>query len=151
MPCLRSLDDLKKIMIDDLLLETHHRGSYIVLRCITPPDRMNAIMAIVEDETDDALLLQLYYQEPEADRAAEDFISNGVVLIVKEPYLRLMADGDCGIRVDHLSDIIFLSEDDELVPACWQPRIAEQDISAGVWKANGNDYFRQSKYYKAIE
>ena len=150
-PCIKSLFDLKKVMIKDLVVETHHRGNYLVLRSITPPDRMTAIMAIVEDETRDAIMLQLYYQEEENERAAGEILGEGVVLIVKEPYLKLMSDGDYGLRVDHLSDVIYLPKDDERVPNLWQVRFAEHNVSASAWKMKGNDYFKDSSYYAAIE
>ncbi|KAJ5198589.1 uncharacterized protein N7498_007706 [Penicillium cinerascens] len=104
-PSVLPLTDLKKIMIKDLTLETHHRGSYILLRTASQPDIMTAIMAIVEDEDNRALMLQLYNQEKEI---ATDCLTQGTILIVKEPYLKIMADGDCGIRVDHLSDVRFI-------------------------------------------
>ena len=150
-PCLSPFRDLTKVMIKDLLLETHHRGTYLLLRSITSPDRMTAVMAIVEDENKDVLMLQLYYQEEKNERAAEEILKEGTVLIVKEPYLKLMSDGDYGIRIDHLSDIIYLPMYDERVPNCWQPRFVEHNISASAWKTMGNDYFNKSKYYGAIE
>ncbi|KAF8850697.1 SET domain-containing protein [Acephala macrosclerotiorum] len=150
-PCLSPFSDLAKVMIKDLLLETHHRGTYLLLRSVTPPDRMNAIMAVVEDENKDVLMLQLYYQEVENERAAEEILKEGTVLIVKEPYLKLMADGDYGIRIDHLSDVTYLSMYDERVPNCWQLKFVEHNVSASAWKAKGNDYFNESRYYAAIE
>jgi hypothetical protein len=148
-PCLSPFCDLAKVMIKDLLLETHHRGTYLLLRAITPPDRMTAVMAIVEDEKKDVLMLQLYYQESENERAAEEILGEGTVLIVKEPYVKLMSDGDYGIRVDHLSDVIYLPMDDKRVPNHWQ--VTENPGSASAWKAKGNDYFNGSKYHDAIE
>jgi hypothetical protein len=35
-PCIVSYNDLSKVMIKDLYLETHHRGRYLLLRTITP-------------------------------------------------------------------------------------------------------------------
>jgi hypothetical protein len=150
-PCIKPLCDLKKVMIKDLLLETHHRGTYIVVKSLTPPDRMTAVMAVVGDENDDVLVVQLYNQEEEKDRAAEDILGEGTILIVKEPYLKMMSDGDYGLRVDHLSDVIFLPIYDERVPEVWQPRVLELDIAANAWKAKGNDYFNKYKYHEAIE
>lgn len=149
-PCISPLCDLTKVLIKDLLLETHHRGTSILLRSITPPDRMNAVMAIVEDENEDVLMLQLYYQEEENKRAAEDILGEGTILIVKEPYLKLMSDGDYGIRVDHLSDVIHLPMHDQRVPSRWQPRFAEYNMSVQVWKTKGNEHFNASKYHSAI-
>jgi hypothetical protein len=99
-------------MIKDLLLESHHRENYIMVRSITPPDRMTAVMAIVEDENGDVIMLQLYYQEEENARPAEDLLGEGTVLILKEPYLKLMSDGDYGLRIDHPSDLIYVPKND---------------------------------------
>jgi hypothetical protein len=104
-PCITPLPELKKVMIRDLRLETHHRGTYLLLTSITPPDRMTAVMALVEDEKKEVVMLQLYYQAEENERSAEEILPEGAVLIVKEPYLKVMADGGYGIRVDHVSDI----------------------------------------------
>ncbi|KAH8799851.1 TPR domain protein [Xylogone sp. PMI_703] len=150
-PCTKALRDLKKIMIDDLVLETHHRGNYLVLRSITPPDRLNAIMAVVEDENNDALILQLYHQEDEGGRSAEEILREGTVIIVKEPYLKLMSDGEYGIRVDHLSDTILLLEGDDRIPICWQSRFIEVDIPAEKLKERGNEAFNKSSYYDAVK
>lgn len=111
-PCFRSILDLHKVMIKDLLLESHHRENYIMVRSITPPDRMTAVMAIVEDENGDVIMLQLYYQEEENARPAEDLLGEGTVLILKEPYLKLMSDGDYGLRIDHPSDLIYVPKND---------------------------------------
>jgi hypothetical protein len=62
-PSVAAPSTLKGILIKDLTLETHHRGSYILLRAVTPTDRMTAVMAVVEDERGDVLMLQLYNQE----------------------------------------------------------------------------------------
>jgi hypothetical protein len=72
-PCLTSFCDLTKVMIKDLL-ETHHRGTYLLLRSVTPPDRMTAVTAIAEDENGDVFMLQLYNQEEENERAAEEML-----------------------------------------------------------------------------
>jgi hypothetical protein len=55
LPSIAPLGELKQTFINDLRLETHHRGKYLLLRSITPPNRMTAIMVIVEDERKDAL------------------------------------------------------------------------------------------------
>ena len=147
-PSVLPLTDLKRIMIKDLTLETHHRGSYILLRAASRPDIMTAIMVIVEDEDNRALMLQLYNQEKEV---ATDYLTQGTILIVKEPYLKIMADGDCGIRVDHLSDVRFFPAYDDLVPLSWRERVTEDDIAANDWKITGNGFFNKGSYSRAIE
>ena len=146
-PCTSPLNDLKQIMIDDLRLETHHRGSYIVLRTVTPPHRMTALMAIVEDVQEDVVRLQMYHQDK-----TEKLMEEGTILLLKEPYLKASAaDGGYAIRVDHLSDVIFLPKHDERIPNCWQPRLVEIVTSANEWKETGNAYFYKSEFREALD
>ncbi|KAJ5542819.1 hypothetical protein N7535_005243 [Penicillium sp. DV-2018c] len=148
-PCVRPFSELNKIMIDSLRLETHHRGRYLLLRTITPTNTMTAVMAIVEDEDGGVLVLQLYNQEEELSGAQT--LREGTVLVVKEPYVKVMADGNYGIRVDHLSDFRFIPEFDELVPLSWRKRVTEADVDASYWKAKGNEHFGQGNYRSAIQ
>jgi hypothetical protein len=147
-PCAVPLSDLNKTMIDHLLLETHHRGTYLLVRSVTPQNWMTAVMAIVEDEKGDVLMVQLYHQED----GTEDVIVEGTVLLLKEPFLKLMSDGNYGLRVDHLSDIVFLSADDERIPGSWRRGSAEQSGGAALaWKTKGNTHFAKSAHRSAIE
>ncbi|KAL3474787.1 hypothetical protein BJX99DRAFT_271504 [Aspergillus californicus] len=147
-PCVTALSDLKKTMIKDLTLETHHRGSYLLVRAVTPTDTMTAVMVIVEDEQADVLMLQLYNQE---DRLVADRLVEGSVMIVKEPYLKIMTDGDHGLRVDHLSDVVFLPVHDLRVPSSWRRQLTGSDTSANFWKTKGNDHFNKASYHLAID
>ncbi|KNG84245.1 hypothetical protein ANOM_007397 [Aspergillus nomiae NRRL 13137] len=147
-PCTRSVCDLQPIMIKDLRVETHHRDSYLLLRSVTPPDEMTAILAIVEDENGDVLMLQLYNQD--MDRPVEENLPEGTALIVKEPFLKLMSDGEYGIRIDHVSDIIFLSAFDERVPLCWRPQ-ERPNFDVDHWKMTGDEFCDNAKYQLAIE
>ncbi|KXX77904.1 Mitochondrial import receptor subunit TOM70 [Madurella mycetomatis] len=108
-------------------------------------------MSIVEDENGNHLLLQLYHQEEGTDGAAEDILVEGIAMIVEESYLKLTSDNGYGLRVDHLSDIIFLSADDERIPSRWQRRSAQRNHTAMAWKTRGNDYFGKPRYRTAIE
>lgn len=74
-----------------------------------------------------------------------------MVLILKEPYLKLMSDGNYGLRVDHLSDVVFLSANDERIPTSWQRESAALSGTALTWKAKGNDHFKSSRYRSAVE
>ncbi|KAK0717706.1 hypothetical protein B0T26DRAFT_854808 [Lasiosphaeria miniovina] len=146
-PCVAPLSALKKTMIDDLLLETHHRGTYLLVRAVTPQNYITAVMAIVEDEKGDVLMAQLYHQD---DGRAEDILVEGMVLIIKEPYFKLMSDGGYGLRVDHLSDVVFLAANDERIPSSWQQESAQQSATALAWKTKGNSHVKESSYRSAI-
>ncbi|KAL4920601.1 hypothetical protein BDW62DRAFT_176862, partial [Aspergillus aurantiobrunneus] len=147
-PCVIPLIDLKKAMIKDLTLETHHRGCYLLVRAVTPTDTMMAVMTVVEDEAANVLMLQLYNQEE--GLVTDGRLVEGTVMIVKEPYLKIMSDGDHGLRVDHLSDVTFLSAHDSRVPSSWG-HLAGKDCSADSWKIKGNDYFNKACYHLAID
>ncbi|KAL2839285.1 hypothetical protein BJY01DRAFT_250596 [Aspergillus pseudoustus] len=146
-PSVAALSTLKPIQIRDLTLETHHRGFYILLRAVTPADRMTAVMAVVEDERGDVVMLQLYNQEKEF--STDGRLIEGTAILVKEPYLKIMADKNYGIRVDHLSDVKFLPSDDPLVPLSWGHR-CEIDATANHCKTKGNNHFNKAEYYLAI-
>ncbi|KAJ6118364.1 hypothetical protein N7471_013831 [Penicillium samsonianum] len=148
-PCVSPFSKLNKVMINSLCLETHHRERYLLLRTITQTDTMTAVMAIVEDEDGSVLMLQLYNQEQELSGAQK--LREGTVLVVKEPYVKVMADGDYGIRVDHLSDVWFIPEFDDLVPFSWRKRVTQADENASSWKAKGSEHFDQGDYRSAIQ
>ncbi|KAK6810721.1 hypothetical protein RU639_013579 [Aspergillus parasiticus] len=144
-PCTSPLYDLEKIMIKDLQPGTHHRGTYLLLRSVTSPDEMKAITAIVEDEGGSVVLLQLHNWCRE--RQAQDILPESAVLIVKEPYLELISEMEYGIRVDHVSDVVFLGGCDERIPAGWQrPSLSIED-----WKRKGDDFLDDSDYHMASE
>lgn len=65
LPYITPVAELRRIATKDLQLETHHQGKYLLLQCITPPSHMKAIMALMKDESDEAIVLQLYQQEDE--------------------------------------------------------------------------------------
>ena len=122
-PCTNSVNDLKPIMISDMRLETHHRGKKIMLRVLTPPDRITAVMAIVEDKKGTAVLLQLYHQPDETIVPATEILNANMVYIVKEPFFKCVTDGTYSLRVDHPSDIIRLDGADDRIPSRWRPSI----------------------------
>lgn len=93
LPSVATFEKLKKIFLKDLKLQTHHRGSYITLRVVTPAVVMTAVMAVLEDEKGDGVNFQLYHQSDHRDRPAEDAVKLGSVCIIKEPYFKVMNDG----------------------------------------------------------
>ena len=145
-PCTKPFAELKSITISSLQLETYHRGTYLILRFLTPPYRMSAIMAVTEDEKGDAVKLQIYQQEDEEIRKVVNIINIGRIAVVKEPYYKAMGDGEYGIRIDHLSDIVLLHEADDRIPESWKPRIMAPDRSAESFKSPGNVTMGEGRY-----
>lgn len=150
-PCLAPLKDLKKVMFKDLLLETHHRGSYILVRSITEAEKMTAVVAIVEDEKKDAIPIQILNEKLCFHDGSVD---KGHILLVKEPYLTLTSVGEYGVRVDHVSDVLFIPLFDKMVPSAWREQLPEDETSqwmAGEWLRMGNKYLSRGKFYSATE
>lgn len=88
---------------------------------LTPTNRFNAIMAIVEDEEGTALLLQLYNQPDEEVVPAAQTLQSGRHYLIKDPFFkRTTSDNSYSLRVDHVSDIVLLDEDDDLLPTEWK-------------------------------
>lgn len=88
-PCILPAAQLKPIYISQMKLETHHRLHSIVVRLLTPPNRVTAIMAIVEDIEGTAVLLQLYHQAAEEVVPAAKIFTPGKLLLLKEPSSKL--------------------------------------------------------------
>ncbi|KAF2823717.1 hypothetical protein CC86DRAFT_354942 [Ophiobolus disseminans] len=150
-PCTTPLAQLTPTAIKHLRLETHHRGKYLFLSVITPPSRMNAVLALAEDDEDDVVLLQLYQQEAEDVRKATDVISVGTTLVVKEPYYKITAHGDYSLRLDHLSDLVHVDKNDSRIPKAWRPKKAGAEESVELFKSRGDAAVKDRKYWRAIQ
>jgi hypothetical protein len=146
LPCTTPLSQLTPITIRQLRLETHHRGKYLLLQAITPPNRMTGILVLGADVNEDAVILQMYQQEEEKLCATTEIVDTGTVLLVKEPYYKRAASGDYAIRVDHLSDVVRIEKRDPLFPECWTPRIYEIEETVESLKSQGDESVREGKW-----
>lgn len=149
-PSIAPLGALEKVLIKDLRLETHHRGQYIMLRVVTRPYKLTALVMVVEDETGDVVLLRLYHQGKELPFAL-NITRTSSVCIVKEPYLKTADTRNYALQVDHVSDLIWLSEDDERLPRHWYLQSMEPVKTANDWKMEGDADFESKKYDGTVE
>lgn len=111
---------------------------------------MTAVMVIVEDEKGHGVLLQVYQQEDTEYGLAEDVAQVGGVCIVKEPYFKTMSNGMYAIQIDHVTDIIWLAQDDERIPLCWALRASDVQETAKELKEQGNAALQIRDPNKAI-
>lgn len=150
-PCTSPINELRQVAIRNLQLETHHRGTYLILRSIAPPcRRMTAIMALMEDDNGDVLMVELHQQEDEIKRAAANIVNVGTILLIKEPFLKFIAAGEYVLRINHLSDAIYIRGDDARIPKAWKHQLIENEDSAESLKANGNLSIKKRRYWDAI-
>ncbi|KAL5323956.1 hypothetical protein ACEPPN_008498 [Leptodophora sp. 'Broadleaf-Isolate-01'] len=151
LPSTEPVHELTKTMISKLTLETHHRGSYLILRFFVPPIRVMGIISLAEDEAGDAVTLSLYQEECEDLRSAGEILKKGSVILLKEPYFKCVGDGGYGLRVDHPTDIVWLSNDDPRVPPAWRDSGNSGARSGDEWKQEGNAYMNEGKFKEAIK
>ncbi|KAM0716330.1 hypothetical protein Q7P37_007775 [Cladosporium fusiforme] len=124
-PCHLPPHALRKIPISDLKAEVHHLGSVLIVRRIGIIAQTWArLVAAVEDENGNTCFLTFYHHN--RDVPAEEFMPEGAVLAIKQPYLRVdhahVTEQDpkayflC-IRVDHPSDLVVLPVSDTSIPS----------------------------------
>ena len=149
LPSTASTHRLQEILISEMRLKTHHRGRKVYLRVVTPPGRFNALSTVVEDPAGTAVWLALYQVPLESQMAANKILFEGRICLLKEPFFRAAADGSYILRVDHVSDIQWLGEDDENVPVEWRQHfriiLTSQDI-----RQEGNEAVKQENWEVAV-
>ncbi|KAK2627525.1 hypothetical protein QTJ16_003491 [Diplocarpon rosae] len=148
LPSVAPVKSLKKMMIDDLTLETHHRGFYLLLRLFVPPLSITAVITLAEDETGDAVKISLYQQETADVRKSPEVLPKDTVILLKEPYFKIVGDGGYGLRVDHPTDIVYLSSDDPIFPQAWKKE--SSSLGAEDWKQRGNTNVQINNFRDAI-
>ncbi|OAQ98044.1 hypothetical protein LLEC1_04477 [Akanthomyces lecanii] len=142
------VDELQPMRITQMRLGEHHRGVKVFLRVLTPPNRINAILAVVEDLEGTAVTLQLYHQSPEAIAPSQDFIQVGRVLILKEPFFKCAADGTYSLRVDHLGDVVWMEPYDGRIPDLWKTTTPK--MSSEAIRMQGNEAVKKDCWAKAL-
>lgn len=135
--------------LKDLQLETHHTGKVLVLRLIATPKRISGITSIVEDEFGDVDQIWLYSQDPSFEPS--EVLPLGQIIAIKQPYYRVDDDGGFSIRVDHLSDLVSVTNTDSIVPLALAPTILETSKTASEWKEEGNRAYSAKLYSTAIQ
>lgn len=147
-PCTLSLRVLTPISISEMLLETHHRGRVAFLRVLTPPSLITALMAIVEDERGTAVTLPLYHQPKQQIVPGNEILWEGRVCAVKEPFFKCATDGSYSVRVDHVSDIVWLEQSDERVPQKWRKPAMATGGSKSI-RVKGNEAIKGRRWAEA--
>ncbi|KAI0875657.1 hypothetical protein GGS24DRAFT_515289 [Hypoxylon argillaceum] len=147
-PSVRLVDDLISIPISQMELQRHYRGKKVILRVMTPQIAMASNLAIVEDEDGTAVLLQLCNQQSRTTTDVEDLLRPNMVLIVKEPFLEFTGFGEHSIRLDHISDVVWLKNTDPRIPLKWKDQGSKTETSA-VIREHGNAAVQKKQWAKA--
>ena len=66
-------------------------------------------------------MLQLYQQDDKKDQPATSILKQNDIVLVKEPYFKVMANGQYGLCVDHVSGLVRVESCDKRVPGSGLP------------------------------
>ncbi|XWW98055.1 hypothetical protein V2A60_006051 [Cordyceps javanica] len=151
-PCTVPVDALKLMFISQLKSQRHHRGRKLIVRTCTPPvRRLHAIVAVVEDTNGDAILLYLHNMPTATTVPSPDTIlPEGTVCIIKEPLMKpKTTQTKYCIRVDHVTDIVFLDGVDKRVPDSWRKSVLSG--SSEEIRAQGNAHVKERNWSSALQ
>lgn len=145
-PCTLPMERLEPLTIADMRFERHHRGKRLTLRVLTPPDRVPALAAIVEDEIGKAVAIHLCQEPEEFVVPGNETLRKHRVCIVKEPFFRCGTNDVFVVQVDHVSDLIWLESSDERVPLQWRET---DERSSHEFRTQGNAAVKDEKWAEA--
>lgn len=148
-PCTVPTAELQKRLISELEFETRS-DSYIIVRVSDPAIEASFVMAIAEDEDGNVVLLRILR---EFHLCHGGRLDRGMVLLVKQPCLKWMAPKEYEIRVDHVSDVMFVPLFDERVPLSWRPDslMDVSDWSSEKLADMGDHLSSKGKLHLAVE
>ncbi|RFN54910.1 n-lysine methyltransferase smyd2 [Fusarium flagelliforme] len=145
LPCTKKLEDLTPMKLLDLRMETHHRGSFLLVRRVSPVAiSATSSWVAVQDKSQEAERLEMFLHKSQQGYDILDMASD---LIVKEPYYTLNNNGESTIRVDHPSDLIVteLSEHPESWRQAHDNTSSHSPPSAKEYKEKGNHALLRKK------
>lgn len=135
--------------IQDLVLESHHRGTVLLVRTFGRSLNVSTmqILTACEDENGGAEQVSIYHYN--FARWPDKRLPSNCVLAIKDPYYRSVINGrGLSLSVFHPSDIVFLDEGHPLFPQKWK-KVGKIPKDALQWKLSGNMAFQNKNYNKA--
>lgn len=142
-PSTASPGSLTKMHIKELQLETHHRGSYLILRTNVPPIKVaGVIISVMRDELHNMVMTSHHYVNAES-------LFLGGIFMIKEPYFTIRSDGDYHVRVDHVTDMIHVCAVSHWIPS----NLRTHDDSSSMtsdWKRKGDRELDHRNYIAAV-
>ncbi|THV03035.1 SET domain-containing protein [Dendrothele bispora CBS 962.96] len=157
------LDKLSPVLISEMLLHKVHKGKFLLCRVVTPMVKMVGVHTVIEDSSGSVLEISIY-NFPSTGlgfscESANALFPVGTIVAIREPTLKLgNRGGQPLIRVDSISDIIFLDQTD---PAYSEDRwsftlpaslSAQSSITCTVedFKKTGNLHFLRGEWLPAV-
>lgn len=143
----RRVDELTPLCLKDMMVNQVHKGKYLLCRIVGEPFYLTAISMLVEDEDGQIENVSVYNYTTSYDVDPCDVLPMNTVLMIKEPYLKIMIsnNSDFYIRVESPSDIVVL--DDHKIEK-WTPPPA--NLTYEQLNELGNKCFGKKDYRQAI-
>lgn len=121
------------MQLDQLRAETRHIKKVLLVRLTGDPQRFSGIVAPVADEEGGFELVSIPFADP--DLLPFEIMQKGTILAIKEPYFGMSVLNRYAVCVNHISDMVQLSDSDVRVPTAWRRAV---DRSAEQWKEAGD-------------
>uniref|UniRef100_A0A914QQ29 Tetratricopeptide repeat protein n=1 Tax=Panagrolaimus davidi TaxID=227884 RepID=A0A914QQ29_9BILA len=110
--CKMPFEKLEPIKLCEMKVPMVHNGKFLVAKVIGKPFAVIGVNALIEDLNGDVEEIALYNFRYNFDNL--DWIGVGIILIIKEPWLRYSSDDDTpSLWVDSPSDVIFVDPTDD--------------------------------------
>jgi len=110
-PCTVPVNELRHMRVPDLHIDTHHRGSLLILQRTSPvvKFRTHSWIVVKDQLSDESERLELHLHN---SWYGEDILESARHLALKEPYFTLNNDEEAVLWVDHPSDLVVLTDAD---------------------------------------
>lgn len=134
------ISKLKETSICDLQLFEVAKGKFIRGELITPPSVTVGVYTYLEDRNGDCVKLGLYNMIPsgkDKEMFAQMKFPVGASIVVSEPFYKIFADGELGIRVDSPDEISMIQD--------------ERTLSFDTIKEKGRVMVKSGDYLGALE
>lgn len=142
-PSTASPDCLAEMHIKDLQLETHHRGSCLLLMTYMKPIKVaGVIISLMRDEAYDMVITSHHYEDAEN-------LNLGDIFMIKEPYFTITSDGDYCVRVDHVTDMLRVSPLYHRVSSKLRLQVGDTFTTTSDWKRKGDWEMKRKDYITA--
>jgi hypothetical protein len=143
-PSSTPLARLKQLHPRDLQLETHHRGFYLMLRNLKHLVKIaGVIISLMEDEFNNMVMTSHHSDDIER-------FSIGGFYVIKEPYFTIMSDGNYSVRVDHVTDMVRIPDEDGRVLRNPRWNATGASLTPHILKEEGNKAMGNGRIHDAI-
>jgi hypothetical protein len=149
--CTTPFAEMTPIHFKGMYVPKVHKGLYLICRTIIPSRVSVGVTTLLQDTRGDVELALFYYFQESFVSDPNEWLPEGTILLIKEPYMKFGSQGACDpmIRVDCPSDVIFLHESDSLLRSTKWHRPVQKTFEE--LKADGNRLFAAKNFEKAVQ